>query len=213
MRVPRVGNPFTLEQAQSHLLAGPLGGRITFVRADPVEYLASSDKVFDVAVLAHCIWYFASPSTLLRTFKALAPHTKKICIAEWSLTASDSRGIAHVLAALTQAAFECRKPDSESNIRTVLSPRRITELATDAGFKLEAEWVIPSPTMLDGMWEVGPVVSANYLADVRKYVENEREIGVIEAMQDATRSAKAALPAEAKPGAMDTWIGVFVIDT
>ncbi len=54
--------PFTLAQAQGHLSSGPIGGRIAFHRADPVTFLKDqADKTWDVAVLAHCIWYFNLP--------------------------------------------------------------------------------------------------------------------------------------------------------
>ncbi|KAI4723558.1 S-adenosyl-L-methionine-dependent methyltransferase [Aureobasidium sp. EXF-10727] len=117
------GSPYTLGQAQSHISQGPLGSRITWVQQLPLNYLSSlpapasvSDgKNFDATVLAHCLWYFPSPSLILDAFRALKQHSKRLLLAEWSLVATHPSAQPHVLAALAQAALECRKPQSESN--------------------------------------------------------------------------------------------------
>ena len=129
------GAPYTLGQAQAHISRGRLGRRITWVQQSPLDYLsslsstASDSKAFDATVLAHCLWYFPSPTLILSTFRALKQHSKRLLLAEWSLVATHPSAQPHVLAALTQAALECRKPKSVSNVRTVLGPKRITELA------------------------------------------------------------------------------------
>lgn len=148
------GAPYTLGQAQGHISQGPLGRRITWVQQAPLDYLSSlpswpsstssppagESKAFDATVLAHCLWYFASPSLVLSTLRALKPHSKRLLLAEWSLVATHPSAQAHVLAALTQAALECRKTKgSASNVRTVLGPKRLTELALAAGWQLESE--------------------------------------------------------------------------
>ncbi|KAI0469708.1 S-adenosyl-L-methionine-dependent methyltransferase [Xylariaceae sp. FL0804] len=79
--------------------------------SSPLDYLsslASTGQAFDVTVLAHCLWYFASPSLILLTFRAIKQHSKRL------------------------AALECRKPKSVLNVRTVLSPKRLTDLALAA---------------------------------------------------------------------------------
>ncbi|KAH0146372.1 S-adenosyl-L-methionine-dependent methyltransferase, partial [Aureobasidium melanogenum] len=141
------GAPYTLSQAQGHISQGPLGNRITWVQQSPLDYLSSltspafptEGRVFDATVLAHCLWYFPSPMLILDTFRALKQHSKRLLLAEWSLVATEPSAQPHVLAALTQAALECRKPTSTSNVRTVLSPKRLTELASAAGWQLEGE--------------------------------------------------------------------------
>ena len=200
--------PWNLQQAHAHLKASPVGHRITFHQGDPLDFLAStdSDTVYDVAVLAHCLWYFASPSTVIETFKALAPRAKRICIAEYALAPSDISTVPHVLAALAHASLECRKPQSEANIRTLLSPRRIKEIAVDAGLALADEGTVKAPaTMFDGKWEVGDVLGAGFRKQL-ELVENERERAVVEALIDATRTSKETAT---KVTTMDVWYSVL----
>lgn len=82
-------SPYTLGQAQSHILQGPLGGRITWIQQSPLDYFlslpsssAGESKVFDATVLAHCLWYFASPSLIIDTLRALKQHSKRLLLAE-----------------------------------------------------------------------------------------------------------------------------------
>ncbi|KAI8303242.1 hypothetical protein K4K61_007248 [Colletotrichum sp. SAR11_59] len=88
------GAPYTLGQAQSHISQGLLGSRVTWVQQPPLDYLSSlsstsESKTFDATVLAHCMWYFASPSVIISTFRALKQHSKRLLLAEWSLVATD----------------------------------------------------------------------------------------------------------------------------
>ncbi|KZT51284.1 S-adenosyl-L-methionine-dependent methyltransferase [Calocera cornea HHB12733] len=213
------GSPYTLGQAQSHLSSGPLGPRIQWVQASPLQYLSSlpaprpsSPAAFDVAVLAHCLFYFTSPSLIQSTFAALKGHAKRMCVAEWSLVASEREAQPHVLAVLAQAALECRKPSSSSNVRTVLSPKRIKALAEAAGWALESEAsVLPGPDVLDGQWEVSAVMSPRFESQVGEAVKDERERGVVEAMRDAVAAALEGVDGGVKGvRAMDAWVGVFV---
>ncbi|KAK0628259.1 hypothetical protein B0T17DRAFT_588446 [Bombardia bombarda] len=132
------GAPFTLGQAQAHLSAGPLGDRITFRQADPVSFLndeARKDERWDAAVLAHCIWYFSSPSELSRILEALRGRVRAVCVAEYALKASVPAAVPHVLAALAQATLEAHKTSSHSNIQTPVGPRAIKASAARAGWK------------------------------------------------------------------------------
>lgn len=209
------GSPYTLAQAQSHISQGLLGGRITWVQQSPLCYLfslASDSKAFDVAVLAHCLWYFPSPSLILDTFRALKQHSKRLLLAEWSLVATDPSAQPHVLAALTQAALECRKPTSTSNVRTVLSPKRLTELALAAGWKLETETrVQPTEDLLDGQWEVSACLSPSFEKEVEEKVTEERERGVVLALRDACKASLKTVQGGLKGvSAMDVWVATFV---
>ncbi|KAH8096773.1 S-adenosyl-L-methionine-dependent methyltransferase [Cristinia sonorae] len=180
------GSPYTLGQAQAHLKASKLGSRITFVQADPVQYIRNVSGEFTTAVLAHCIWYFASPSVLSDILKALSTRVQRICIAEYNLTASDPRAIPHLLAALTQAAVEAHDPESTSNIRTLLSPDAINAHAVGVGLTLEKEAVLtPNEGMLDGKWETLTVVEADYLERIWAVVKDEKERAVVSAMRDS----------------------------
>ncbi|KAG9659059.1 S-adenosyl-L-methionine-dependent methyltransferase, partial [Aureobasidium melanogenum] len=214
------GAPYTLAQAQGHISQGPLGKRITWVQQSPLDYLSSlrtpssvSDgKAFDVTVLAHCLWYFPSPSLIVDTFRALKRHSKRLLLAEWSLVATDPSAQPHVLAALTQAALECRKPTSTSNVRTVLSPKRLTELALAAGWQLEGEThVQPTADLLDGQWEVSACLAPSFEKEVEEQVKDERERGVVLALRDACEvSLKGVQGGKKGINAMDVWVASFI---
>ena len=210
------GSPYTLGQAQSHISHGPLGQQITWIQESPHDYLsripASGSKTFDATVLAHCLWYFASPSLILSTFRTIKQHSQRLLLAEWSLVASNPSAQPHVLAALTQAALECRKSKSTSNVRTVLSPKRITELALAAGWSLEREaYVQPGEGLLDGQWEVIACLAPSFGQEVEKHVNDERGRSVVFALQDACEASLTSVEGGQKGiRAMDVWVASFV---
>ncbi len=124
---PDYGAPMTLAQAQEELSTGPLGNRITWHQADPVEFCssaASSGKRWDVAVLAHCIWYFKSPSALAGILLSLRNRVDMVCVAEYALHASHVAAVPHVLTAIARGTLETLKDreKSDENIQTPLSP-------------------------------------------------------------------------------------------
>jgi len=205
------GRPFTLGQAQAHLSASIVGSRITFVQAEPIAFLQSSSERYTTAVLAHCIWYFASPATLSNILTALSARVDRICLAEYALTATDPRSFPHVVAALTEAALECRKAVTVSNIRTVLSPAAMHTKALEAGLELIREKTItPVEDMFDAVWEVGAVLSDNYVEEINTHVKDERERAVIFAMRDSVRANREAVKARGeKLRTMDVWVSVY----
>jgi hypothetical protein len=163
-------------------------------------------------VLAHCLWYFSSPSLILSTFRALKQHSKRLLLAEWSLVATHPFAQPHVLATLTQAALECRRPKSASNVRTVLGPKRLTELALAAGWQLENETRVQgSEGLLDGQWEVSACLSSFFEREVKEQVSDEREQGVILALRDACEASLEGVEGGEKGVmGMDVWAASFV---
>ncbi|KAF7327801.1 Methyltransf-25 domain-containing protein [Mycena kentingensis (nom. inval.)] len=200
------GGPKTLGEAHDTISAGPFGPRITWHQAEPLAFL-TADKTYDVAVLAHCLWYFSSPPLILETLRVLATRARKICIAEWSLSGSATT---HILSVLTQAAMECRNPASEANVRTVVSPSRIKELAKEAGLTLLEEAVVtPGDGVYDGRWETQHALRARFREEVEMYVKDEREKGVIYAMRDAVDASLIRDGGIKSVKTMDGWVGVF----
>ena len=209
-----LGAPFTVEQAQRHISSSRFGSRITWIRAHPLEFLpeGSAEPKYDIGILAHCLWYFASPSIITSTLQRLSSLCKRIYIAEWSLYSSTPAAHPHVLSALTQASLECRKPESVSNVRTVISPAAIKVLAEQVGLKLIKEGhVSPGGYLLDGKWEVAAVSNAEFIKEVEENVVNEREKAVIFALRDAMlRSIEAVEGGRKGVQSMDVWCGVFI---
>ncbi len=200
------GAPYTLGQAQGHISQGPLGKHITWVQQSPLDYLSSlpapsptssppinACTAFDATVLAHSLWYFFSPALVLSTFQAIKQHSKRLLLAEWSLVATHPSAQPHVLAALTQAALECRRPQgsiSNRNVRTVLGPKRLTELALAAGWQLESETSLQCEERLpSGQWEVSACLSPSFEREVEEGVSDERERTAVFALQDACKAS------------------------
>ncbi|ORY90896.1 hypothetical protein BCR35DRAFT_317020 [Leucosporidium creatinivorum] len=214
------GSPWTLGQAQDYLKKSEVGDRITWLQADPVDYLESHPEVmFDYGVLIHSLYYFASPTQLIRTLKTLAAHSRHgILLAEWALTSSTPSSLSHLLAVLTQSSLEAKSPldkGEASNVRTVLSPARIKELLTtgDEPRRLVKEGrVTPGEALQDGGWEVGWVTSKKWEERVEELLgggEDERDKASVLAMRDAVRSAMDGVGGVKSVTTMDVWVAHF----
>ncbi|KAJ5317524.1 hypothetical protein N7508_002032 [Penicillium antarcticum] len=207
-------------------LARPAGWADFLGPTAPLDYLSSlstpsssssppanESKAFDATVLAHCLWYFASPSLILSTFRALKQHSKRLLLAEWSLVATHPSAQPHILAALTQAALECRKSkNSDSNVRTMLGPKRLIELALAAGWQLKSETLVQGGEgLLDGQWEVSACLSSSFEREVEEQVSDERERAVVFASRDACEASLEGIQGGRKGvRAMDVWVANFV---
>lgn len=128
------------------------------------------------------------------------------------MVASHPSAQPHVLAALAQAALECRKPESTSNVRTVLSPKRLIELAVAAGWQLENETYLQAGDgLLDGQWEVGACLASSFEQQVEEFVSDDREKGVVFALRDACEASLQGVQGGRKGvRSMDAWVASFV---
>ncbi|KAI3329542.1 SAM-dependent methyltransferase [Ustulina deusta] len=207
---PDYGAPFTLSQAQQHLSASPVGHRIAWHRATPQQFLLSAaDRVWDVAVLAHCIWYLASERELEDILAALHGRVGRLCVAEYALHATEKAALPHVLAVLARGALESCKAESTENVRSPLSPSAIKNAARRSRWECTRETtLVPEPGLLDGSWEVGTVMSDHFSREVEKAVSDERMRTVIASTRDAAAAAVAALDG-AKVRTMDVWAATF----
>ena len=199
-----------------HLKASPVGSRITFVQSDPVAFLAHTTERYTTAVLAQCSWYFASPQVWSDILAALLTRVDRVCVSEYALSASDPRAAAHILATFTQAALEVRKDGnaSASNVRTVFSPARLKSAAIAAGLTVESEALVRPPEgMLDGRWEVGWVLSAEFAKEIDEHVKDEKEKAVVIAARDSVQASVELLKAkDERVSTMDIWVATFVKD-
>ncbi|KAF5552667.1 SAM-dependent methyltransferase [Fusarium mexicanum] len=204
------GAPYTLGQAQQHIAKGALGGRVKFWPAQLEDFLRETgDKKWDYAVFVHCLWYLDAPETLTRMLSALKGRVNRVCIAEYAMKASEPAAVPHVLAALTRATFEAQRPDSEANIRCLLSPPDIKSIAGDAGWKIERETeIVPHEGLQDGGWEVGDVKSKGFLHDIEQCVADSRIRVVLRSGREAVVRAVQGLD-DTKVRTMDVWAATF----
>ncbi|KAF4498115.1 SAM-dependent methyltransferase [Fusarium agapanthi] len=204
------GAPYTLGQAQQHIAKGALGGRVKFWQAQIDDFLKETgDKKWDYAVFVHCLWYLDAPETLARMLKALKGRVNRVCIAEYAMKASEPAAVPHVLAALTRATFEAQRPDSQANIRCLLSPPDIKSIAGDAGWKIERETeIVPHEGLQDGGWEVGDVKSKSFLDDIEQCVADNRIKVLLRSGREAVVRAVQGLD-DTKVRTMDVWAATF----
>ncbi|KAI1175803.1 S-adenosyl-L-methionine-dependent methyltransferase [Nemania sp. FL0916] len=203
--------------AQAHVVASTVGHQISFVQADPIEYLeeGAEGHTFDFIVFGYSIWYFSAPEILTRTLQEALRNVRSVLVAEHSLSASLPAQVPHLLAALTDNALESfRGEESKRNIRCALSPRQITQLAAKAGWALAKEDIItPLAKQSNAKNEVRMVVKSrmfrNDLDDVVSRVD-AKIAHMLHSMIDAVAASVDGVPG-GLDGArnMDVWIARF----
>ena len=203
-----------LGSAQRHILTTPLGARIRFHHATATAYVETyAGPAYDYIVLAHSLWYFATPAVLPGLLAALTPHlspSTSLCIAEWSLHASSPACTPHVWTALLRALLEAKRAvPSAANIRTVVSPSQVKNIViTHSPLKLIKEEIIPTNHgMQDGFWEVSYTLRKRD-KDMRRLVDK----GVSDAERVQVEASFDALQGEAGVEgvrSMDFWVAVF----
>ncbi|TEA22690.1 Methyltransferase ustM [Colletotrichum sidae] len=169
------GSPYTLAQSQSFISSTEHGKHITFVNADAPSYLAANPSAdFDVATLCHSLWYFPSPAAVSALFRSLSANNqiRRLCFAEYALKASRPSQVPHELAVQAQRRFHQFQQargvnDNTANVRCALDPDDFVKSAEEAGWKLEDRGRIGTPGLLDGKWEVGAVLDAGWVDEVK----------------------------------------------
>ena len=197
------GSPMTLGQAQAMISQDKfVGDKIEWVNRDPIEYLKDLVEEVDFVVLAHSIFYMASQDYLLELLRSLSQFfggkETRLLVAEWGMRASVPAAEAHVLAARAQAT----NPKSDGNVRTLVLPEQIKELAEMADWKMEKEVWIETPDVADGKWEVGLARTMareekSIDAEARDFLEMERVVGELGGIERVM--------------SMDVWTGVFAL--
>ncbi|KAK6085092.1 hypothetical protein SCUP515_00910 [Seiridium cupressi] len=206
------GAPFTLAQSQDYLSHSAVGDRISWHQATPEQFLKQTDEgeKWDVAVLAHCTWYFDSPLVLLSIFLALQGRVKRLCIAEYAMHATEKAAVPHVLAVLARSTLESFKEESSENVRSPFSPSRIKGIAEEATWEVigDEHTLVPEPGLLDGSWEVGTVKSKGFAEEIRQSIDSLRVRLVVDTARDAVLAAVDNLKGE-KVRTMDVWTATF----
>ncbi|ECJ9436474.1 methyltransferase domain-containing protein [Listeria innocua] len=153
------GAPFTIGDATAHLKKSKLGAQIDFKLGTNILNgdITFSDKAFDVAVLSHASWYFSSKEELIEMLILLSKWAKRVCYAEWDTRITDVKQTSHMLAVLTQASYEAFKQETQSNIRTFITPVDMQEIIQAQHWKIGAETSIFSEKMQDSRWEISYV--------------------------------------------------------
>ncbi|KAH3998401.1 hypothetical protein HBI25_118640 [Parastagonospora nodorum] len=123
---------------------------------------------------------------ILDTFRVLEHSSEGPILVEWSLAARDPSVRPHVLAALVQAALECCKAKSFSNVRIVLTPKRLSELALAFGWQVKRTTRVPGGEgSLDGQCKVSTCLASAFTRQIYEHASDGRERGVILALSDA----------------------------
>lgn len=172
-------------------------------------------------MLAHCIWYFASPQVLVDILKSLRNRVQRVCIAEYALQATERAAEPHVLAALATGMLESHKVESSVNIRSPLEPAAIVEAARAAGWAQQEplamvtgekekgkEIVVPRAGLLDGCWEAGTVAGDDFANEIEDHITDDRVKVVLRSARNATIAAVRGLQGE-QVRTMDVWVAAF----
>lgn len=150
------GAPLTLGQAWDHLLNGPLASLLT-VHFD--TNLAASlgpvaNQHFDRIVMAHSLWYFASANAFALLLKNLRTIGDYVDLAEWSLHPTALNQIGHLQAAMIQGLLYAIAPSDVANIRTLITPDTLAQIAHDNTWSYTAGKLIECPDLDDAKWEI-----------------------------------------------------------
>lgn len=198
---PDYGSPYTLQQAQQHIVSSLHTRHVNFLFRDAVSFLQETKTSFDAIILVHCVWYFADPTMLSDIITACRAKTKRVIIAEYAASASLPEQWPHVLAAYTQAFAQANLLKSESNIQTLLTPQQIASIMKSQGWSSTySATVTPDDSLDDGRWECGTVMAPSFLTETvdgrnSSSKLSQKQSSVVEALRDscihATQQIKA----------------------
>ncbi len=152
---PTYGSPITIGESMHGLIEGPLGDRIE--ARMPYDLLATNefdDDAFDMVVLAHCTWYFASMDQLRETLRRAHRLAPRLGLSEWDIQAADDASLTHRLAIQIQAEIGTWLPSDQSNIRTLTTRDEAIAMLEGAGWEIDSAVTVDSRSLDDGKWEV-----------------------------------------------------------
>lgn len=212
--LPDYGAPYTLAKAQKYILDSKLGNWIEFEESGKTKEGLSRfpQGHFTTLTFSHCLWYFDDQQAIMEAFStALNYKVKNILIAEWSLGSFEliekegfqaaSFALPHILAALLQA----HSPLANINIKCLVSPDQIIQIASKAGWKIVWQSNFSTDANLqDGRWEVEMALNATEAWLEKNQNTNEQEKISIQSHLHALRQS---LPSEiSQIRCMDVWV-------
>jgi SAM-dependent methyltransferase len=194
------GAPSTIGESTKRVATGPLGRRIDFRLGfdilSPEKRFETNQ--FDVAVLSHSMWYFASVEAVLETPATIQPWSSGLCLAEWRLAPTAIDQLGHLLSVLIQGQVELLKSDSESNIRSPFSLEQLQDALPSAGWHVRSTEVLESSGMDDGQWEISHCLSHS-LADAESAGATPKTLRSIASQLDLLRSVTVDRTAHSLP--------------
>ncbi|EHK22051.1 uncharacterized protein TRIVIDRAFT_151270 [Trichoderma virens Gv29-8] len=207
---PDYGAPITLAQGQTYISNSVVGDRITWRNAEPTEFLKKNkDLNWDYVVMAECIWYYSYPNDLVKMLQALRERVTSFLVAEWALKATEPLAVPHLLAAITRASLEAHNPNSYHNIRCMLTPTNIKDIATATGWSFKEETtIVPNERHLDGYMEVQMIKMKEFDEDVDSLIKEDRLNIMLKASKEAMAYALEA-SGVVRARSMDAWLARF----
>ncbi|EFV76820.1 hypothetical protein HMPREF1013_03008 [Bacillus sp. 2_A_57_CT2] len=158
---PEYGSPVSLGESAEYLNQSKVGKQIKIdfnldILAENVEF---QENFYDYIVFSHCSWYMKSSAELLRILEKVKKWGKQLCFAEWNTDINTIEQYPHLLSILIQAQYEAFKQESDSNVRTLLTPGDLRDIAEQAGWRIIKDSNIDSPDLQDGLWEIDKVLT------------------------------------------------------
>ena len=152
---PDYGSPVTIGDSMAHLATGPLGKGLEYQLGASLLDLSPPDSpVYDIALLAHCTWYFRSSQELVDLLQALHSWTGKVCITEWDLQNDDERFEAHRLAVRVQDQVERFRPTTSANVRCAFTKDEVVNILEETDWRVIQDSGAMMAGLDDGRWEV-----------------------------------------------------------
>lgn len=146
------GAPISLKDATDFISSSEIGERITFSFETDVMDDSFSQK-YDVIILSHSLFYFASPDDLRKLFEKLSKLASRICVADWDLDVQSSAQNAHAQAILLQGLY-AKYHLTDANIRTIITKQSVRDLLQRAGWSILTEHTVDASDLDDAQWEI-----------------------------------------------------------
>ncbi|WP_285631117.1 methyltransferase domain-containing protein [Lentzea sp. NBRC 102530] len=148
--LPGYGAPITVGDSARRLHDGPLGSRVD-MRFETDVLTDDVGTGYDLVVLVHCSWYFASAGLLEQTLRKARELGSRLCFAEWDPMPAHTGQIPHLLAVLAQDRLA---GDTDLNVRAPLTRATVLEALERTGWQVEEVSTVDTSALQDADWEV-----------------------------------------------------------